>query len=318
MGNHLISVVIPAYNEDKNIPIISSKIIEIFKQNQKYDFEILFIDDGSTDNSYLELIKLGKIHKNIRAICFSKNFGHQIALTAGLEHSKGDAVICMDSDLQHPPEAIPLLLEKWEKGFDIVYTVRKDNNNTPLFKRIIDPFFYWLINKISNTTINKNSADYRLMGRKALNELLKMKEKDRFIRGMVNWIGFKTSSVEFSVAKRLHGKSKYSFNKLISFGFNAVTSFSGAPLRFSLIAGVFIALSSMIYGTYLIIESVFLKSKFPEGWLTILVCILFLGGLQLIFIGILGEYIFRIYNETKNRPLYIIDQTINIEPITNN
>lgn len=307
----LISVVLPVFNEKKNITPIAEKIMSIFHDHISYDFEIIFVDDGSSDDSQEELVALGKKYHNVKSLRFSRNFGHQIALTAGLDHAKGDAVICMDSDFQHPPELIPSLIAKWESGYDTVYTIRKDNENTSRLNRITGTFFYWFINKISHTPINRNAADYRLMNRRALNEFLKLRERDRFIRGMVNWVGFKMTTVEFDLEKRIHGKSKYSLGKQIFFALNGITSFSGAPLRLPFVMGLVIVAGSFIYALYLTIKTLFFHAQYPDGWLTIFVSVLFFGGLQLVFIGVLGEYVYRIYNETKQRPLYIIDTSIN-------
>lgn len=309
----LISVVIPAYNEEKNISLVAEKLLGVAKQiSNHFDMEIIFVDDGSNDNSFDELARLCGQNAALKALSFSRNFGHQIALTAGFDYAGGDAVICMDSDLQHPAELIPTLIKKWEEGNDIVYTIRKDNSSISFVKRYGDIFFYWLINKVSNTPINRNAADYRLMSRKALNEFLKLRERDRFIRGMTSWIGFKSTAVEYEVGRRIHGKSKYSAWKLLKFAANAITSFSGAPLRTSLVAGSIIAGFAFVYGVYLLIQSLFFGTVFIPGWPSLIISVLFLGGVQLISVGILGEYIYRIFNESKKRPLYIVEKTINL------
>lgn len=310
----LVSVVLPVYNEEKNIPLLTEGLLRVAEKiYERYNLEIIFVDDGSKDNSFYALEKICGDHPAIKAISLSRNFGHQIALTAGFDYAKGDAVICMDSDLQHPPDLIDTLLEKWEEGNDIVYTIRKDNQNISYLKRACDSLFYSLINKISNTPISQNAADYRLMSRRALNEFLKLRERDRFIRGMISWVGFKNTSVEYEVGKRIHGKSKYSMLNLLRFAANAVTSFSGAPLRASSVAGTIIAGLSFIYGIYLVIQTIFFHVHYPSGWPSIVVSISFLGGIQLISIGILGEYIYRIFNEVKQRPLYIVDKTVNLD-----
>ncbi|MDP1845268.1 MAG: glycosyltransferase family 2 protein [Candidatus Moranbacteria bacterium] len=309
----LISVVLPVYNEEKNVSLVAEQLLGIAKQiSNRYDMEIIFVDDGSRDNSFEELIRLCEQNSMLKALSFSRNFGHQIALTAGFDYAKGDAIICMDSDLQHPPELIPIMLKKWEEGNNIVYTIRKDNSNISFVKRYCDIFFYWLINKVSNTPINRNAADYRLISRIALDEFNKLRERDRFLRGMINWVGFKNTAIEYEVGKRIHGKSSYSMWKLVKFAANAVTSFSGAPLRTSFVAGSAIAGFAFIYGVYLVIQNLFFGAKFIPGWPSLIISVLFLGGVQLISVGILGEYIYRIFNEVKKRPLYIIDKTINV------
>lgn len=308
----LISVVLPTHNEEKNIPLINEKLSEIaHRLSDRFRMEIIFINDGSHDNSLGELQKICENSPNVKAISFSRNFGHQIALTAGYDIAEGDAVICMDADLQHPPELIPKLIEKWQEGCDIVYTIRKDNASISFIKRWCDVLFYWMINKVSSTPINRNAADYRLISRKALDQFNKMRERDRFLRGMINWVGFKNEAVEYEVGKRIHGKSSYSMWKLVKFAANAVTSFSGAPLRTSLVAGSIIAGFSFLYGVYLLIQNIFFGIEFIPGWPSLILSVLFLGGIQLISVGILGEYIYRIFNEVKKRPLYIIDKKIN-------
>jgi len=308
-----ISIILPVFNEEENVPLVYGQLKEAIREaKDKYLFEFIFVDDGSSDNSFLVLEKIASLDKDVKIISFSRNFGHQMVLTAGYDHSTGDAIICLDSDLQHPPKIIPLLLEKWEKGKNIVYTIRKENERTPLFKKYTANFFYYLINKISKTRINKNAADYRLMSREALDAFLKLREKDRFIRGMIGWLGFETDYVEYEVCDRAHGKSKYSLLKMLQLATDAITSFSGMPLRLSFIAGMFVALSSFFYGIYLVVASSFFHVQYVSGWASVLVSILFLGGIQLISIGILGEYIYRIFNEIKNRPLYIINKKLNI------
>lgn len=310
----LVSVVIPAFNEERNIPLVAERLLKMARLvGDRYDFEIIFVNDGSRDNSLAELENLCRESKVIKAVSFSRNFGHQIALTAGYDFAKGDTVICLDADLQQPPELIPKLLAEWEKGNDIVYTIRKNNESLSFFKRGTASLFYYLINKVSNTPINRNAADFRLMSRRALDKFLKMRERDRFIRGMVNWIGFKSSSVEYEVQKRLHGKSTYSMFNLLRFAANAVTSFSGAPLRTIFVFGSLVALFSFIYAVYLVISLFFFKAQHPAGWPSLIIAVLFLGGVQLISVGILGEYIYRVFNEVKQRPLYIVDKTLNID-----
>lgn len=309
----LISIVLPTYNEEKNIPLVAERLQTVFDSLPEYELEMIFVNDGSKDNSYAELEKIAANNEKIKVLSFSRNFGHQLSLTAGYDYANGDAVICMDSDLQHPPELIPELISKWEEGFDIVYTTRNSKKKVSLVRRLISDFFYYLINTISNTKINKNAADFRLISRTALNEFLKMRETNRFLRGMVGWVGFKTISINYDVQERIHGKSSYSTYRLIKFAIEAITSFSGAPLRFSFLFGLFIAIISFIYGAYLIIQYIFGGVEYISGWLSVLVSILFLGGMQLIFIGIVGEYIYKIYSETKQRPLYIIDKKINLK-----
>jgi dolichol-phosphate mannosyltransferase len=308
----LISIVLPVHNEEKNIPLIYQQLNQELSAIQgKYVFEYIFVDDGSSDDSMRELEKFALQDPSVKVLSFSRNFGHQMAITAGYDHAKGDAVICMDSDLQHPPRVIPRLIEKWESGSDVVYTMRRESKSASFFKRYTTSIFYSLINKISHTKINKNAADFRLLSRHALQAFLKIRERDRFVRGLVGWIGFKSDVVEYEANDRIHGKTKYSAYKMLRFAMDAITSFSGMPLRFSFFVGMFIAITSFLYGLYLIIQYVFFDAQYVAGWPSILVSVLFLGGIQLVSVGILGEYIYRIFNETKGRPLYIIDKSFN-------
>ena len=314
----LVSIVLPIYNEEKNIPIILGKITDIFVNKlAKFDYEIICIDDGSRDKSLEVLAQFANSNKHIKAISFSRNFGHQLAITAGYDYAAGEAVICMDSDLQQPPELIPQMLDKWEQGYDIIYTTRHSSIRQSALKTVIPAFFYFLINLISKTKINKNAADFRLISRNALDEFLRLRESNRFIRGMVSWVGYKVTTIDYEVQARVHGKSSYSISRLITFAIDAITSFSGTPLRFAFICGLVIASLSFLAIIYYIVEYVFFNARYMSGWLSVWLSILFLGGIQLIFIGVVGEYIYKIYIEVKNRPLYIVNKTLNIEKKNN-
>jgi dolichol-phosphate mannosyltransferase len=310
----IVSIVLPIFNEEKNIPLILDRIRTIFTEKvDKYDYEVICVDDGSKDNSFTILEEISKKDKHIKVLNFSRNFGHQLAITAGYDYSAGDAVICMDADLQQPPELVPQMIEKWEEGYDIVYTIRHSSVKQSILKTAIPSFFYTLINLISKTKINKNAADFRLISRNALNEFLQMREANRFIRGMVGWIGYRTTTIDYEVQKRIHGQSSYSISRLITFAIDAITSFSGTPLRFAFMLGLIIASLSFVTIIYYIIQYVFFDARYISGWLSVWISILFLGGIQLIFIGIVGEYIFKIYIEVKGRPLYIVNKKLNIE-----
>lgn len=313
MEKKFISVISPLYNEEGNVMDFWERLIKVCKTlNSRYNFEFIFVDDGSKDKTVEKLEILCSQNENVKVISFSRNFGHQIALTAGYDFASGDAVICIDGDLQQPPEIIPEMILKWENGNELVYTIRKETKSISLFKKFATSLFYWFISRISNIPIDKNVADFRLMSRKMLDEFLKLRERDRFIRGMVNWLGFKRDSIEYIAEERKHGKSKYSFFKLISFALNAITSFSGAPLRSAFILGFIIAILSFCYGFYMMLKAIVFDASFPPGWLSVLVSILFLGGIQLIFIGVLGEYIYKMFDESKKRPLYVINKRINL------
>ncbi|HOJ63123.1 MAG TPA: glycosyltransferase family 2 protein [Spirochaetota bacterium] len=303
MDNFLVSVIIPAYNEEGNIEILSEKLIEHL---QKYsDYEIIFIDDGSKDGTLNVLKRLHSNNKKINYISFSRNFGHQNALRAGLNYAKGDCVISMDADLQHPPELIDLMIEKWKEGYEIVYTIRKDGKKVSFFKKNTAKLFYGLMNIISDVKIDPGAADFRLLDRKVVNVLKDINEPFLFMRGMIPWLGFRQYKIEYEVGERFWGKSKYSLKKMFMFALSGITSFSVKPLKISIFLGFLMAIVSFILG----IQSIFIKlltNQFVEGWATLLVSVFFIGSLQLLMLGIIGEYLGKLFIESKNRPNYII------------
>jgi dolichol-phosphate mannosyltransferase len=300
-----ISVIIPAFNEEENIIVLSNKLGELMKQYDNY--EILFIDDGSTDRT-LDSIKLAKKNNNkIKYISFARNFSHQNALRAGISYAKGDCIISMDADLQHPPEFIPLLIENWYNGYDIVYTIRKDNYKVPYIKRLTSKGFYMLLNLISDTKIEHGAADFRLIDRKVADSLNLLTENDLFYRGMVNWMGYKSIGIEYLAAERAYGKSKYSIGKMLGLALKGITSLSIKPLRISTYFGAIIATFSVIYGLYAMFLKVF-TDKAILGWTSIFIMVCLIGGIQLIMIGIVGEYVGKLFIESKKRPNYIIKE----------
>jgi dolichol-phosphate mannosyltransferase len=279
------------------------KVLEI----GSFKYEILIIDDGSTDHSYQQIEQASKSDSRIRGISFSRNFGHQIALLAGLQSAIGNAVITMDGDLQHPPEVIPALINKWKEGFDIVNTVRIDPPETGLFKAESSRWFYKIINRIAEVNIQPASADFRLMSRSAVDAFLQFPERDRFTRGMISWMGFRQTSVTYNAELRHSGKSKYSFAKMLRFAMDGITSFSSRPLQLSFYLGLIVSLLGFIYGIYIILA--YLQGQTIPGWTSLLLVLLIIGGVILINLGIVGEYIARIFNEVKARPHYFIRET---------
>lgn len=298
-----ISIVIPLLNEEGNISTLFESIITVLEKLNK-SFEIIFVDDGSTDNSFSLISALCEKDNRVLGVSLSRNFGHQIAITAGIEHCVGQAVITMDADLQHPPEIIPVLYTKYVEGYDVVNTIRHETTDSSIFKNVTSKGFYSLINKLSDTHIEPASADFRLMSRKAVNAFLQIREKDRFTRGLVSWMGFKQTSINYSAPERFSGKSKYSVKKMFRFATDGITSFSSKPLRISFYAGLIVSFVGLVYSSYAIIE--FFRGKTIPGWTSILVTVLIIGGIQLISIGIIGEYLARVFNEAKNRPLYFV------------
>ena len=307
----LISIIVPCYNEEGNIAKLHLKIREEMKKLD-LNYELIFIDDGSTDNT-LEIIEsLSKDETRIRLISFSRNFGHQAAIIAGLDYCKGDCLIMMDADLQHPPELIPEMILKWRNGYEIVNTIREDAHNLPLFKRHTSKGFYKLINVISKTKIEAGSADFRLMDRKVVDSFKEIGEYSLFMRGMINWIGFTSTSIQYKPNDRFSGKSKYSLKKMVLFALDGITSFSSAPLHISMVFGMLISMTSFLYMIYALYIH-FFTDRALEGWTSLIISILFIGGIQLISIGILGEYISKIFYEIKQRPRYLVSKKIGFD-----
>lgn len=307
-----VSIAIPVFNEEENIPVLFDRLKTILRE-LPYTFEILFIDDGSTDGTYLTIKDLQQRDRRVKALSFSRNFGHQAALTAGLQYATGDAVITMDGDLQHPPSLIPTLIEKWQEGFQIVYTTRESTVGEPFLKKITSRLFYRIINAFSDTHVQPFGADFRLLDRSVVNSLNTLEERDRFLRGLIGWMGYSATGVPFTADARVAGTSKYSTRKMMKFALDGILSFSAAPLHLVTYLGLIVSFLSFLYGFYSIYAYFFTSLTIP-GWTSILVAVLFLGGVQLISIGFVGEYLIRIYNEAKGRPLYIIKDTVNLDP----
>jgi polyisoprenyl-phosphate glycosyltransferase len=300
----MITVITPCYNEEHNVEELFLRIKTVF-QKINYSYEIIFIDDGSTDNTLNKLITLSQNENNVKVIELSRNFGHQSAICAGLDYARGDAVIMMDADLQHPPELIPTLIEKWEHGCEIVHTIRNDPPGTSIVKKITAKIFYKLINMLAKISIPENSADFRLLDKKVTNHIRLLKEKTKFLRGIVNWVGFKQCAISYDAASRYAGKSKYTLWKMMKFAFDGITSFTAFPLHIATIFGIIVSLFSFFYAAYAIYIRLFVKEALP-GWTSVLVSVLFLGGVQLLCLGVIGEYLNRVYKETKERPTYIV------------
>ena len=299
------SIVIPVYNEEGNIEALHQSLSELLKSIGG-TYEIIFSDDGSADRSFEIIKKISAMDTTVRGISLSRNFGHQVALTAGLEHSRGDAVIMMDADMQHPPELIRELLKKYHEGYDIVNTIRNRTQGESFFKRLTSKTFYQLMNWLSDVPIEPAAADFRLMSRKTVNAFLSLKEKSRFTRGLISWMGFRQAKVYYNAAARKSGESKYTFKKMFRFAVDGLTSFSAKPLRISFYAGLLFSALGLLYAIYAVIEN--FRGQTVQGWTSILVSVLIIGGVQLISIGIIGEYLARVFSEAKDRPLYFIKE----------
>lgn len=306
-----ISIVIPVHNEEENIPLLYAKLKELFKKQVEYAIEIIFINDGSVDSSWQKIKKIAKKDGRVRGIFFSRNFGHQAALEAGLKMAKGDAVIMMDADLQHPPEIIPAMLEKWQAGFEVVNTKRLETENESSLKKITSKLFYNLINWISDIYIEPGSADFRLIDRKALNSLNSLPEKDKFYRGLVNWIGFRSTFVDFTASSRKYGRSSYSLGKMISFARIGVTSFSMLPMKIIIAIGAVLFFGGGLMLAIMVYVRWFVDDGFFSGNAILSVFMIVSNGLIVVMIGIISVYQINIFRESKNRPAYIIKEVVN-------
>jgi glycosyltransferase involved in cell wall biosynthesis len=300
-----ISLVVPVFNEEATINEFYRAVRE-FTPLHDYDVEIIFVNDGSRDSTAAIVATLAKNDRLVSKINFTRNFGKEAALFAGLEHASGDVVIPIDVDLQDPIEVIPLLLQRWEKGADIVLAKRRTRNRDGLFKRTMAEWFYFLHNKISKPRIEENVGDFRLLSRRTVENIQKMPERNLFMKGILSWVGGKTDIVEYDRAPRSAGTSKFNGWRLWNLALEGITSFSTVPLRVWSYIGLSVATLSFLYGAYMIIDKLIWDNP-VKGYPSLLVSILFLGGVQLIGIGVLGEYIGRIYIESKGRPRYIIE-----------
>ncbi len=298
------SIIAPIYNEIDNIPELYPRICEVLDQTGE-SWELIMVDDGSQDGS-AELIRdLSAQDSRIRPVIFARNFGHQIAVTAGLDYSRGDAVVIIDADLQDPPEVILEMIAKWREGYEVVYAVRAEREGETWFKEFTASLFYRLVYRITDVDIPLDTGDFRLLDRKVVNVMDQMRERHRFLRGMSVWVGFKQTGVEYKRAARFAGETKYPFRKMLKFATDAITSFSYFPLQVSMYLGFIAAGISILAIPLVIILRASYSSAF-FGQATTLISVLFLGGVQLISLGILGEYIGRLYDEAKGRPLYIV------------
>ena len=304
-----ICVIIPCFNEKENLLYLNQKLQQIFKTGlcSKYNFRILFVDDGSKDETLTEIKKLCDKNPEIDFISFSRNFGHQQAIKAGIDHASADAVITMDADLQHPPELIPEFIKCWEQGFDVVNSRNRDNENQSFLKKVSSKSFYSFLNLLSYVKIEPGAADFRLMDKKVLEQLRKLNEQNLFIRGIIPWLGFKQYTIEYSPGERKFGKTKYTLQKMFSLALAGITSFSIKPLRISIFFGLVLSVIAIIYMIYALYIGLF-TDKAIEGWTSVIVSVLFIGGLQLLMLGIIGEYLGKLFLENKKRPTYIIDQ----------
>ena len=302
----LISIICPCYNESKTVGLFIDSINKTMK-NADADYEIIFINDGSTDDTLNCLTQLKQLHPTIRIIDLSRNFGKEVALTAGLDHAKGDALIPIDVDLQDPPELILEMLNKWQEGYDVVLAKRVDRSADSIAKRKTADWFYQLHNKISHIKIPQNVGDFRLIDRKVADALKQLPERQRFMKGLFAWVGFNTTEIEYTRPERIAGDTKFNTLKLLNLAVEGITSFSNAPLRIWSFLGILLSSFSFLYGLFIILRTLFFGIDTP-GYASLLTVILFFSGIQMLGLGVLGEYIGKIHTETKLRPLYIIKE----------
>ena len=300
-----VSIVVPAFNEATNLEISAQKIIE---QLVGHDYELIFVDDGSSDDSLAILEAMHKANPAVQYLSFSRNFGHMAALKAGIDHSTGDCVISLDADLQQPPSYIPIFIAKWQEGYDIVYTQRRPSADNSALKNLTSKSFYGLMNGLSEVNFEEGTADFRLIDKAVADIIKNTKEYNLFIRGFISWVGFKQFKVEYDPAKRHSGITKYSFKKMFALALNGITSFSVKPLQLSTIIGAIISVLAFIYGIYAVCIHLF-TNRAITGWTSLLVSVLFIGGLQLLMLGIMGQYLGKLFIQSKQRPDYIIRKT---------
>jgi len=304
-----LSVVVPLYNEEANVAPLVARVTGILEALPEHPaYEIILVNDGSTDGTIDRIREELRRRPHVVFVNLSRNFGHQLAATAGLDVSRGEAVVLMDGDLQDPPELIPEFVERWRGGSDVVYAVRRSRKGESAFKLATARAFYRVMRRLTNVSIPMDAGDFRLMSRRVVDVLKRSRERHRFLRGMVSWAGFDQAAVEYDRDERLSGRTKYPVSKMLKFAIDGITSFSDVPLRFATYLGFTVSTAAFIYAILIVFFKAFHwgTPEYARGWASTMVAILFLGGVQLIGIGILGEYIGRIYDEVKARPLYLI------------
>jgi polyisoprenyl-phosphate glycosyltransferase len=300
-----MSIVIPVCDEEGNIDALYQGILATGLEVS----ELIFVDDGSRDRTFERIENLAARDGRVKAISFSRNFGHQAALFAGLRLARGERVVIMDGDLQHPPDLIPLLLAKYREGYDIVSAKRTETADAGIFKRWSSRVYYRLLNFISDTRIEENVADFRLMNRKVVDSILRFEERELFIRGIISWIGFRSATIPFKAPPRSRGHSKYSMSGMMSLGLKGAVSFSYKPLRISLLIGIIVSLAAFCFAAFSIVA--YFRGRTVPGWTSLITAVMFIGGIQLIVLGLMGEYIASLFREVKKRPMFIIDRTVN-------
>lgn len=312
-GTATLSVVVPCYNEQDVIGVTLPRLLAMADGLPDLQTELVFIDDGSRDQTLRLLKGWAERDARIKVLSFARNFGHQVAVTAGIEAATGDAVVLIDADLQDPPEVVPEMVAKWREGYDVVYGTRTERAGESAFKRATAKAFYRVMNRLSDIPIPLDTGDFRLMSRRVVDALRAMPERDRFVRGMVSWVGFRQVALPYRRAQRAAGVTKYPLAKMLRFALDGLLSFSTKPLQMAITLGVAssaVAFAGIVYALVVRLAT----DRWVEGWAALFIAIMFLGGVQLVTVGILGEYVGRIYNEVKRRPLYVIGETVGLDP----
>ena len=300
-----ISILIPCYNEEKSLPLLYPELVKLMDGNPGYEWELMFVNDGSADGTLRVLKQLRQQDQRVNYVDLSRNFGKENAMLAGFDHVTGDCMVIIDADLQHPPTLIPEMIKLWEEGYDDVYAKRKSRGKESWLRKRLSLEFYRILQRSSRFEVLKNVGDFRLFDRCCINALKSLRESERYTKGMYSWIGFKKKEIEFEQADRVAGESSWNYRQLFSFAIDGITSFTTAPLRISTVVGFIVSMCAFLYMIYVFFKAV-LFGEPVQGYPTLVILILFLGGIQLLSLGIIGEYIGRIYNETKNRPDYIV------------
>ncbi len=311
----LVSIVVPTFNEEAVLPEFHETVTGAIA-DQPYDFEVVYVSDGSSDNTVAVIKQLAESDERITLIDLSRNFGKEIALTAGLQKAAGDAVVVIDADLQDPPELIPELISEWANGYDVVYAQRTRRRGESLIKRTSAHFFYRVIQRVSKVTIPEDTGDFRILSRRAVNALNSFNEQHRFMKGLFAWIGYRQKAVQYQRDPRHAGETKWNYWKLWNLALDGITSFTIAPLKIATYLGLLTATGAFAYGIYMVIDTLVHGNPVP-GYPSLIVIILMLGGVQLVAIGIIGEYLGRIFNETKRRPLYFINEYLPSPVVSN-
>ncbi len=307
----MYSLVIPLYNEEEVIHECIKRVTNVMHNNE-FDYEIIFVNDGSSDSTEEIVKQYCDKDKHLKLISFSRNFGHQTAISAGMDNAEGDAIIVMDADLQDPPEVVQKLIEKYEEGFDVVYAIRSKRKGESFFKKITAKMFYRFLKNMCEVDIPVDTGDFRLISRQVCDVLKGLTERNRYVRGLVSWVGFKQTGIYYEREERYAGKTKYPLKKMLKLSVDGITSFSTKPLKLTKWIGIFMAAVGFIYAIIVIIQKL-VGIQMQTGWASTMVTILLIGGIQLIMLGITGEYIARIFDESKNRPLYIIKEKVNMD-----